>query len=81
MTNAQILAERLAKAVEKTILCAERRKQFAKEAAEGITQMGGKIEGLESLIEGLAEQAESQRTTTCGSTEIWGTLLQWADWS
>lgn len=70
-------AVRLADAVSRTISSPIRRAQFVADAAAELAQLGYRpFEGLEDRAECLAETAEAQRPTPCGSTELWGSLLQ-----
>lgn len=71
----------LAEAISLTISSPIRRAQFAADAAAELARLDYQpFEGLEdeakSLAKSLAETAEAQRSTPCGSTELWGNLLQ-----
>jgi len=67
----------LAEAVAQTICEPIRRAQFVAEAAADLASLDYQpFEGLEDEAKNLAETAEEQRPTPCGSTELWGSLLQ-----
>ena len=73
-------AVRLAEAVSQTIGSPIRRAQFVADAAAELARLDYQpFEGLEDKAESLAETAEAQRPTPCGSTELWGSLLQWVE--
>ena len=73
-------AVRLAEAVSQTIGAPIRRAQFVADAAAELARLDYQpFEGLEDKAESLAETAEAQRPTPCGSTELWGSLLQWVE--
>ena len=73
-------AVRLAEAISQTIGAPIRRAQFVADAAADLARLDYQpFEGLEDKAESLAETAEAQRPTPCGSTELWGSLLQWVD--
>lgn len=68
----------LADAVSRTIDAPIRRAQFVADAAAELARLDYlPFEGLEDEAKSLAETAEAERTTPCGSTELWGSLLQW----
>ena len=70
-------AVRLGEAVSRTISSPIRREQFTADAAAELARLDYQpFEGLEEYAVGLAETAEAQRATPCGSTELWGSLLQ-----
>jgi len=67
----------LAEAVTQTVSSPIRRAQFVAAAAEDLARLDYQpFEWLEDEAKGLAEVAEAQRPTPCGSTELWGSLLQ-----
>ena len=73
-------AVRLAEAISQTIGSPIRRAQFVADAAADLARLDYQpFEGLEDKAESLAETAEAARPTPCGSTELWGSLLQWVD--
>ena len=73
-------AVRLAEAVSQTIGAPIRRAQFVADAAAELARLDYQpFEGLEDKAESLAETVEVQRSTPCGSTELWGSLLQLVD--
>lgn len=73
-------AIRLAEAVSQTINSPIRRALFVAEAAADLARLDYQpFEGLAEEAIGLAEYAEAQRSTPCGSTELWGSLLQGLD--
>ena len=73
-------AVRLAEAVSQTIGSPIRRAQFVADAAADLARLDYQpFEGLEDKAESLAETVEVQRSTPCGSTELWGSLLQLVD--
>ena len=73
-------AVRLAEAISQTIGAPIRRAQFVAAAAAELARLDYQpFEGLEDKADSLAETAEAQRPTPCGSTELWGSLLQWVD--
>lgn len=70
----------LAEAVSQTILRPIARAQFTADAAAVLACLDYQpFEGLEDKAKSLAEAAEAQTPTPCGSTEIWGSLLQWTE--
>ena len=69
-----------ADSIGQTIGSPIRRAEFIASAAADLADMDYQpFEGLEEKIKLLAEQAESERPTPLGSTEIWGSLLQWVE--
>lgn len=73
-------AVRLAEAVSQTISSPIRRAQFVAATAADLARLDYEpFEDLEDEALGLAEAAEAQTPTPCGSTEIWGSLLQWTE--
>lgn len=73
-------AVRLAEAISRTICAPIRRAQFVAGAAAELARLDYQpFEGLVGDAENLAETAEAQQPTPCGSTELWGSLLQWVD--
>ena len=73
-------AVRLAEAISQTIGSPIRRAQFVADAAAELARLDHHpFEGLEDKAESLAETAEAARPTPCGSTELWGSLLQWVE--
>lgn len=67
----------LAEAVSRTISSPIRRAQFVADAAAELARLDYQpFEGLEEKAKSIAESAEAQEPTPCGSTEIWGSLLQ-----
>ena len=73
-------AVQLAEAISQTIGAPIRRAQFVADAAAELARLDYQpFEGLEDKAESLAETAEVQRSTPCGSTELWGSLLQLVD--
>ena len=69
----------LAEAVSQTITRPISRAKFAAEAAEWLSEVGfSRLAGLEGRAVSLAETAEAQRPAPCGSTELWGSLVQMA---
>lgn len=67
----------LAEAVRWTIARPISRAKFAAEAAEWLAEVGpSRLAGLEAEAVCLAETAEAQRPTPCGSTELWGSFTQ-----
>jgi hypothetical protein len=70
----------LADAVRHTISSPIRQAEFVAAAAQLLADYDYQpFEGLEDVAKALAEAAEAQRPTPCGSTELWGSLLQWVD--
>lgn len=70
-------AVRLADAVAVTIQCPIARARFTAGAATDLAGLGASpLELLEGDAEWLANMAEAQDTTPCGSTELWGSLMQ-----
>lgn len=70
----------LAESVGQTIQSPIRRAKFAADAAADLARLDYQpFEGLEGRAKDLADTAEAQRPTPCGSTELWGSLLQWAE--
>ena len=73
-------AVRLTEAVSQTIGSPIRRAQFVADAAADLARLDYQpFEGLEDKATSLAETAEAARPTPCGSTELWGSLLQLVD--
>lgn len=69
-------AVRLAEAVSQTIEPPIRRAQFVADAAAALDELDyPPFEGLEDWAAWLAETAEAESVTPCGSTELWGSLL------
>jgi len=70
----------LAKAVSQTIDSPIKKAQFVADSAAELARLDYQpFEGLEDRAKGLAETAEEQRPTPLGSTELWGSLLQWVE--
>ena len=70
----------LAEAVSQTIGSPIRRAQFVADAAADLARLDYQpFEGLDGKATSLAETAEAARPTPCGSTELWGSLLQGAE--
>ena len=73
-------AVRLAEAISQTIGSPIRRAQFVADAAAELARLDHHpFEGLDGKATSLAETAEAARPTLCGSTELWGSLLQCVD--
>jgi hypothetical protein len=73
---AVLLAEAVSKTIEKPV----EKAVFVAAAAAKLARLDYQpFEGLEDQANGLAETAEDQRPTPLGSTELWGSLLQWAE--
>ena len=67
----------LAEAVSQTMTAPIRRAQFVAAAAADLARLDYQpFEGLEEEAKSLAETAEAKRPSPCGSTELWGSLLQ-----
>ena len=73
-------AVRLAEAISQTIGSPIRRAQFVADAAADLARLDYQsFEGLDGKVISFVEMAEAARPTPCGSTELWGSLLQWVD--